>query len=90
MERRCGEEQPFYMHVNVLHAGHPIEVAYFSGLSKQGEIFEAEEETRDSAPTVEWNSPRQVTVHCPWCRSALVREQKTEWGPIAIRYQLKP
>ncbi len=88
MERRCGEEAPFYMHVNLGPAGDPIPVAFFSGRSEEGEVFVAEEETRDINPTLEWTSPDRLTIHCPRCRSALVRKRMEHWGPIAVQYQL--
>jgi hypothetical protein len=90
MERHCGDESPLYVHVNLRAAGEAIDRAYFSGRSEQGEIFVAEEETRATAPTLAWNSPRRITIRCPWCRPGLVRQRLAHWGPIAVEYQLQP
>jgi hypothetical protein len=87
MERHCGTESPFYMHVNLRAAADPLDQAYFSGRSEKGQVFVVEEETRDQALTLEWNSARQITIQCPWCRPARVQHKSEDWGPIAVRYQ---
>jgi hypothetical protein len=90
MERRCGEESPFYTHVNLRRAGDPIHVAYFSGRSEEGEIFLAEEETQNMWPQLEWTSPGDLTIHCPRCRPYLVEKRDQRWGPISLRYHFEP
>jgi hypothetical protein len=90
MERRCGEESPLYMHVNLRAAGDPILQAYYSRRSEAGQVFVIEEDTRDRNLAIEWSSPREITMRCPWCRSALVQKREEHWGPIAVHYELHP
>lgn len=90
MERRCGEESPFFVHVNLRPAAAPIRLSYFSGRAEEGEVFMVEEDTRDLAPALEWSSPGRLTIQCPRCRAALVRKREKHWGAIAVRYQLQP
>jgi hypothetical protein len=86
MERRCGEESPLYMHINLRGAGDALRLAYFSGRCEAGEIFVAEEGTHDRAAMAEWNSASQLTIRCPGCRSELVRKRQMHWGAIAVQY----
>jgi hypothetical protein len=90
MERRCGDESPFYLHINLSAAGDPIRFGFFSGRSQEGEVFIVEDETRDLNPTLQWTSPDQLTVHCPRCRASLVKKREQHWGPITLRYELQP
>jgi len=90
MERRCGEESPFFVHVNLRPAAEPIRLSYFSGRADQGEVFLAEQESPDIAPELEWSSPTQLTVRCSRCRAALVQKRDERWGPVEVRYQLGP
>ncbi len=88
LERRCGEESPFVFHVNLRRAGEPVRLGYLSGKADEGEVFRVQEDSADSEPKLEWNSPRQLTIVCPHCRTAQKRED--HWGPITVRYQLQP
>jgi hypothetical protein len=90
MERRCGEESPLYLHVNLSPAGDPIRTAYFSGRSEEGEVFLVEEETQELNPVLDWTSPGQLTIQCPRCRPASVQKRGEHWGPITVRYELQP
>ncbi|HMF89637.1 MAG TPA: hypothetical protein VKL40_03265 [Candidatus Angelobacter sp.] len=102
MERRCGDESPFYIHVNLIPAGEPIPVAFLTGRSVEGEVFLVEEEPSDmnstldwrspsrrSNPTLEWTSPGSLTIHCPRCRAELVSKRKERWGPVQVQYELR-
>ncbi len=88
MERRCGEDSPFFIHVNLRPAAEPIRLGYFSGRAEEGEVFVAEEDTTDTDPALEWSAPRQIAIRCPRCRAAQKREE--HWGPITLRYRLQP
>jgi hypothetical protein len=90
LERRCGDDQPFYVHVNLSAAGEPIRVAFFSGRSEEGEVFVAEEETRDTKPELLWTSPTELTIRCTQCRVSMVRRKDPRWNNIDVRYQLGP
>src|SRR5260370_24967658 len=56
MERRCGEESPFFVHVNLRPAAEPIRLIYFSGRADQGEWFLAEHGVPVIAPELEVKS----------------------------------
>jgi hypothetical protein len=86
MERRCGEESPLYMHINLRGAGDPLRRAYFSGRSDDGEVLVAEEGTHDRVAMAEWDSANQLTIRCPGCRSELVRKRQMYWRSIAVHY----
>lgn len=88
MARRCGDESPYMIHVNLRHVGEPIRFGYLSGRADAGEVFLTEQESPEIVPTLEWSAPSQLTIRCSGCRAAGVHEE--HWGPITVRYQLSP
>jgi len=89
MERRCGPESPFLLHVNLRQAGQPISLGYFSGLARDGEVLVVEEETAGTIPELQWDSAHELTVRCPRCSSSFAQKMDERWGPIVVRYQTK-
>jgi hypothetical protein len=90
LQRRCGDESPFFIHVNLRPATESLRLGYFSGRADEGEVFLAEQESPDVAPELEWSSPTQLTVRCSRCRAAPVQKRDEHWGPVQVRYQLRP
>lgn len=90
MERRCGEDSPFFIHVNLRLATEPLRFGYFSGRASGGEVFVVEEDTQGMAPALAWSSGDQLTVQCPRCRPGLVERREERLGAISIQYQLQP
>jgi hypothetical protein len=88
MERRCGEESPFFSHVNVRPSKEPIELGFFSGRADEGEVFVAEEVTQGMEPLLTWTSPHQLTIQCPHCSEAQVKKRQERLGAVNIRYDL--
>jgi|SRR5215471_19152073 len=89
LERRCGPESPFLLHVNLRRAGQPISLGYFSGLASDGQVLVVEEETTGIVPDLEWNSSRELTIRCSRCSSSFAQKMDQRLGPILIRYQTK-
>src|SRR5215471_21028511 len=54
LERRCGEEAPFFLHVNLRPANQALRFGFFSGRAEEGEVFDVEEETQRVRPALEW------------------------------------
>jgi hypothetical protein len=90
MERRCGDESPFFIHVNLRPSKQPIQIGYFSGRADEGDVFVAEEQTQGVEPVLTWTSPNQLTIQCPRCRPAQVKKQEEHLGAISIEYRLQP
>jgi hypothetical protein len=90
MQRRCGDESPFFIHVNLRPAAESLQLGYFSGRADEGEVFLLEQESPDIAPELEWSSPTQLTLRCSRCRAALVQKRDERWGPVQVRYHLQP
>src|SRR5215510_5107949 len=86
IERRCGDD-PLIIHVNVRRVGDPIRVGYWSGRADKDDIFALEQENTDPYPTVEWNTPRQLTIRCPGCPARRVKMRQEQWGPITVHYE---
>lgn len=86
MERRCGDNSPFLLHVNLRPAGQPIRLGYFSGHASEGEILLLEEETAAEIPDMDWSSSDQLHIRCPRCSAAFARAINERWQSIHIRY----
>jgi hypothetical protein len=89
MERRCGDDSPFFVHVNLRPATEPLRLGYFSGRADDGEVFVVEEDTQGMAPVLVWSSPSQLTIQCPRCAAAQVEKREERVGGISIQYQLQ-
>lgn len=89
MERRCGNEAPFFTHVNLRPAGEDVNTGFFSGSATQGEVFLIEQDAAGSGITVNWTSPATLSIQCPHCGAALVRKHDERWGDVSITYTLR-
>jgi hypothetical protein len=87
MQRRCGDESPFLVHVNLRPAAEPLRLGFFSGEAQEGEIFLGEQQNLNVVPTLSWDSTSQLTIACSDCRPKLVQKNQPRWGPIAVRYE---
>ena len=90
MERRCGNESPFFTHVNLRPAGSDLETGFFSGSATEGEVFLIEQDAAGSGITLSWTSPATLSIQCPHCGAALVRKHAECWGDVSITYDFRP
>ncbi|HEY6271463.1 MAG TPA: hypothetical protein VIX19_05645 [Terriglobales bacterium] len=90
LERRCGEDSPFLVHVNVRPTTTPIRLGYFSGEVTQGEVFVAEQDSPDVVPDLKWTGPAALTIRCTGCRAGSVHKRLDHIGAVAVRYELGP
>lgn len=81
MQRRCGDEAPFFSHVNLRAVGVSLSYGFFSGKAEDGEVFLAEEDSPGIAPPMKWISPAELEIDCAGCRAPQSRQR---WGPITI------
>ncbi len=88
MERRCGEDTPFFTHVNLRPAGNPLRRGFFSGLSAEGEIFLIEQDAAGAGITLSWIAPDTLSIHCPRCSTAFLKKYDERWNGILIRSEL--
>jgi len=89
MQRRCGEEAPFYAHVNLRPAGTPIQQGFFSGKAEEGEIFRIEQDARSANITVQWTAPDHVVIGCSHCQTAFLQKKSEHWRGLTISYFLE-
>jgi hypothetical protein len=90
MERRCGEEAPFFLHVNLRPAGEALRLGFFSGRAEEGEVFLVEEDTTRVMPVLQWTAPDELTIQCSGCRAALVHKRDERWSSVRLTYQIQP
>jgi hypothetical protein len=86
MERRCGEDAPFFTHVNIRPAGEPIKRGFFSGSATEGEIFVIEQDAAGAGITIGWTNPDTLLIHCPHCNTPLIRKRDERWKGLLIKY----
>lgn len=89
MERRCGNESPFFTHVNLRPAGEDLDIGFFSGSATEGELFLIEQDAAGSGIMLNWTSPATLNIQCPHCGTALVRKHSEHWGEVSITYDLR-
>lgn len=88
MERRCGQEAPFFTHVNIRAAGTDVQTGFFSGLATQGEVFVVEEDAISAAVSLDWSDANTLDVRCDRCTQSFLRKHDDHWGALTIRYSL--
>lgn len=87
MERRCGENGPFLLHVNLRAAEDPVRLDFFSGHASEGEVLLMEEETAAEVPELDWRSADQLIIRCSRCSSSFARTLNGHWQSVDIRYE---
>src|ERR1051326_7129148 len=86
MERRCGEDTPFFTHVNLRRAGETVNRGFFSGEATEGEVFVVEQDAPGAGATIGWTDPDTLLIHCPRCTASLVRKRDARWNGVLIKY----
>ena len=86
MERRCGEEAPFFSHINLRPAGVDLKRGFFSGRAEEGEVFLLEQDASDAGLTLEWTAPATLIIRCAACSPALTRKHEAGWKDVIIQY----
>jgi hypothetical protein len=86
MERRCGEEAPFFTHVNLRAAGSDLKRGFFSGSVTEGEVFVVEQDAAGAGATLQWLGPDALLVQCPHCAASLLRRKDGRWNQVVIQY----
>jgi hypothetical protein len=86
MERRCGEETPFFTHVNLRPAAADLQRGFFSGSATAGEIYLLEQDAAAAGIALEWTGPDTLTIRCPGCSPSLERKKDMRWGNVVVSY----
>jgi hypothetical protein len=89
LEGRCGEDQPFFTHVNLRAVNDSIDRGYFSGRARsQGEVFLLEQDAHSANVTLHWITPKHLSIACTHCQLAFLREHMEQWGDVKVTYAL--
>src|SRR5437762_11156572 len=89
MERRCGEEAPFSMHVNLRATGEPLTFGYFSGAATQGEVFRIEQDAQSAVVSLTWTAAERLAIGCEHCQITFLRKRAEQWNGARISYFLE-
>jgi hypothetical protein len=90
MERRCGEEAPFFAHINLRPASEEIQRGLFSGKSTSGEVFLVEQDAAGAGLNLQWTAADTLRIQCPRCTASLLRKQEGQWNNLRLNYDLPP
>lgn len=86
MERRCGEDAPFFTHVNIRPIGEPAKRGFFSGEANEGEVFMLEQDAAGAGVNLKWVDGGTLLIQCPQCTASLVRKKDERWNEVLIKY----
>ena len=89
MERRCGNESPFFTHVNLRPAGTDLNTGFFSGSATEGEVLLVEQDAAGTGITLDWTPAATLSIHCLHCGPALVQKHDERWGSVVINLDLR-
>ena len=88
MERRCGDEAPFFTHVNLHRADEELQRGFFSGSATQGEVFLVEQDVVGAGINLHWTAADALTIQCPACSASLLSKREERWNGIIVKYKL--
>jgi hypothetical protein len=88
LERRCGEDTPFFTHVNLRGAGETLQRGYFSGAVEGGKVFEIEQDAAGAGASLHWSTPDTLMIECRRCQAPLPQKRDEQWNGITIKYEL--
>jgi hypothetical protein len=88
LERRCGEDAPFFAHVNIRPAGEQLQRGYFSGAADEGKVFEIEQDVAGAGVNLHWSTPGTLMIECRRCEPSLLGKHDEQWDGITLKYQL--
>ena len=86
MERRCGEDSPFFTHVNLRSGGSDLKRGFFSGSATEGQVFLVEQDAISSSISLQWIDPDTLLIRCPQCAASLVQKKNEGWNGLLIKY----
>src|ERR1051326_6055028 len=86
VERRCGEDAPFFTHVNLRPAGEPVNRGFFSGVAGEGEVFAVEQDAAGAGVSLQWIDSDTLLIQCQQCSAELARKKEQRWNRVLIRY----
>lgn len=86
MERRCGDDAPFFTHVNLRPAKQNLRTGFFSGTATEGEIFLVEQDSVAAGITLQWTAPDALSIHCEGCSPAVEKEKRQGWERVTVTY----
>ena len=86
MERRCGEDTPFFTHVNLRPAAQDVKRGFFSGSAAEGQVFLIEQDAVGAGVTLDWATPTTLRIQCPHCSAAQLLQHDERWNNVLIQY----
>jgi len=85
IERRCGDETPFFTHVNLRPAGADLDRGFFSGVASEGEVFVIEQDAAVGV-TLKWTDGYTLLIQCSRCTASFIQKKNERWNSLLIKY----
>ena len=86
LQRRCGEESPFITQVSLRDGSQKLRRGFLSGEVNQGIVFRVEQDAAGADLSLTWTGPDELTIQCPRCQAAFLRQRDAQWGAVRIAY----
>lgn len=86
LERRCGEDAPFFTHVNLRPAAQSLARGFFSGVASEGEVFQVEQDAAGSGVALQWIDANTLLIQCARCPVSFIRKRDERWNGLSIEY----
>lgn len=87
LQRRCQGDSPFVTQVNLRRSAGALARGFLSGQVGRNNVFMVEQDAAGAGLTLSWTAPDQLTIRCPHCDPAFIRQRQTHWGPVRILYE---
>ncbi len=86
MERHCGESVQIVTHVNLRPIEEPVQMGYFTGTAKDGQVFAVELTAREAALNLKWTANTALTIACDGCGNPAPSQTDAVWGTVRLQY----
>ena len=87
LQRRCRGDSPFVTQVNLRRSTDALLRGFLSGQVSRNNVFMVEQDAAGAGLTLSWTAPDELTVLCPQCDPAFIRQRQTQLGPVRILYE---
>jgi hypothetical protein len=87
LQRRCQDDSAFVTQVNLRRSTDALRRGFLSGQVSRNNVFKVEQDAAGAGLNLNWTAPDELTIRCPYCDPAFVRQRQMQWGSVRIVYE---